>query len=450
MSEKIRYYSTAGQAPVRSFPEVLFEGQPPDGGLYMPTRIPAMDPGEIHALRGRPYREVALAVLSRFLEDEIPAADLERITLDAYDFDVPVERVHGRRHIIRLDRGPTASFKDFAARFMARAMQFYQRRADGDRIILVATSGDTGSAIANAFWNLEGFRVVVTYPRAEVSERQARQMNTLGGNVVAVASEAKFDQLQANAIRAFEDPDLARLRLTTANSINWCRLMPQIGYHFYGYTALEPQKGEAVVDAVSSGNFGNVTADFISKRMGKPVEKIIVSTNENDEFPNFLETGIYRPIRPSHACMSNAMNVGNPSNMRRLFDLYGGRIDRNGVVHQAPDLAALRRDAEGISVSDALTRLTIQRVYEEHGVLLEPHGAVSWAALNRYLSYTKTEPLSIATETAHPGKFPEALRAIGVEPELPGSMRGLDEKEPVFTELTGDFAEFKEFLLGLG
>jgi len=449
-SEKIRYYSTAGKAPLRAFPEVLFEGQPSDGGLYMPTRIPVLDPDELHALRGRPYREVALAVLSRFLRNEIPEADLERITLEAYNFEVPVERVHDRRHIIRLDRGPTASFKDFAARFMARAMQFYQRREDAGRIILVATSGDTGSAIANAFWNLEGFRVVVTYPKDEVSERQARQMNTLGGNVIAVASLAKFDQLQANAIRAFEDPDLVRLRLTTANSINWCRLMPQIGYHFYGYTALEPEKGEPVVDAVSSGNFGNVTADFISKRMGKPVGKILVSTNENDEFPNFLETGIYRPLRPSHACMSNAMNVGNPSNMRRLFDLYGGRIDRNGVVHKPPDLEAMRRDAEGISVSDALTRLTIQRVYETYGVLLEPHGAVSWAALHRYLSYTGGEPLCLATETAHPGKFPEALREIGVEPDLPESMQGLDEKRQEFVELGGDFAEFKEFLLGLG
>lgn len=448
--ERILYYSTAGKAPLRTFPDVLFEGQPPDGGLYMPARIPEVTPDELHALRGRPYREVALAVLSLFLCEEIPKADLERITFDAYDFDVPVERVHDRRHIIRLDRGPTASFKDFAARFMARTMQFYQRRKDAGRIILVATSGDTGSAIANAFWNLEGFRVVVVYPKHEVSERQARQMNTLGGNVIAAASLAKFDQLQANAIRAFEDPDLARLRLTTANSINWCRLMPQIGYHFYGYTALEPEKGEPVVDAVSSGNFGNVTADFISRRMGKPVARIIVATNENDEFPNFLETGIYRPIRPSHACLSNAMNVGNPSNMRRLFDLYGGRIDRTGVVHRQPDMAGLRKDAEGISVSDTLTRLTIQRVYETYGVLLEPHGAVSWAALHRHLSHTGTEPLSIATETAHPGKFPEALREIGVEPDLPESMKGLDDKRQEFVELTGDFAEFKEFLLGLG
>lgn len=449
MQDKIRYYSTGGKAPVVEFSEALFQGQPPDGGLYMPTRIPRMDPEEIEGLKGRPYREVALAVLSKFLSREIPEQELERITFEAYNFEVPIERVRDRRHIIRLDRGPTASFKDFAARFMARAMQHYQRSEDSERIILVATSGDTGSAIANAFWGLSGFRVVVLYPKHEVSDRQARQMNTLGGNVIALACEAKFDQLQANAISAFEDPDLKRLRLTSANSINWCRLMPQIAYHFYAYTALEPERGEPIVDAVSSGNFGNVTADFITLRMGKPVKRILVATNENDEFPGFMETGIYRPIRPSKACLSNAMNVGNPSNMRRLFDLYGGRIDRQGVVEKMPDLDALRRDAVGMTVSDALTRITIQSVYERYGVLLEPHGAVSWAALHRYLTLREEEPLSIATETAHPGKFPEALQEIGVEPELPESMKGLDEKEPGFFELSGDYDELKEFLLGL-
>ena len=449
MQDKIRYYSTAGKAPVVDFPEVLFRGQPPDGGLYMPTRIPRMDLAEIEALRGRPYREVALAVLSKFLADEIPEQELQRITFEAYNFDVPVERVHDRRHIIRLDRGPTASFKDFAARFMALTMQHYQLSEDSERIILVATSGDTGSAIANAFWRLKGFRVVVLYPKHEVSDRQARQMNTLGGNVIAVACDAKFDQLQANVMSAFEDPDLAHLRLTSANSINWCRLMPQIGYHFYGYTALEAEEGEPIVDAVSSGNFGNVTADFITLRMGKPVRRILVATNENDEFPGFMETGIYRPIHPSKACLSNAMNVGNPSNMRRLFDLYGGRIDRQGIVHKMPDLEALRRDAVGITVSDALTRITIQSVYEKHGVLLEPHGAVSWAALHRYLSLREEEPLSIATETAHPGKFPEVLQAIGVDPELPESMKGLDAKKPSFYELSVSYEEFKEFMYRL-
>ncbi len=449
MEGKIRYYSTAGKAPVKDFHEALFLGQPPDGGLYMPTQIPSLDIEEIDDLKGRPYREVALAVLSKFLHQEIPKAELEKITFDAYNFEVPIENIHDRRHIIRLDQGPTASFKDFAARFMARTMQFFQQTEDTGRVILVATSGDTGSAIANAFLDLEGFRVVVTYPKHEVSERQARQMNTLGGNIMALSCDTKFDQLQANAFRAFEDPDLSGLRLTSANSINWCRLMPQIGYHFYSYTALNPEKGEPIVDAVASGNFGNVTADFIARRMGKPVSRILVTTNENDEFPGFLETGIYRPIRPSHACLSNAMNVGNPSNMRRLFDLYNGRIDRDGVVHKMPDLAALRKHAEGISISDSLTRLTIQRVYETYGVLLEPHGAVSWAALHRYLSYKKEEPLCIATETAHPGKFPEALRDIGVEPELPESMKGLDEKEQKFTELSGDYETLKEFLLGL-
>jgi threonine synthase len=450
MSDRILYYSTSGNAPLVGFREALFRGQPPDGGLYMPTRIPTISAEQIQGLKGRPYREVAFEVLLAFLEHEIPRSELERITFDAYNFEVPIERVHDRRYIIRLDRGPTASFKDFAARFMARTMQYFQRSEDRERIILVATSGDTGSAIAHAFLGLEGFRVVVTYPRHEVSDRQARQMNTLGGNIIAVAAEAKFDQLQANAIRAFEDPDLAGLNLTSANSINWCRLMPQVGYHFYSYTAVEARKDEPIIDSVSSGNFGNVTADFLTMRMGKPVRKIIVATNENDEFPCFLETGLYRPIRPSRACLSNAMNVGNPSNLRRLFNLYGGAVERDGTVRKLPDLEALRRDAVGISVSDHCTRLTIQEVYERYGVVLEPHGAVSWAALKRYLALRGEETLCVATETAHPGKFPEVLKQIGVEPELPESMKGLDDKEPRCVELPGDYAALKELLLGLG
>jgi len=449
MEERILYYSTSGNSPIVDFREALFQGQPPDGGLYMPTRIPRLAQEKIESLKGRPYREVAYEVLSSFLAREIPGHELEQITFDAYNFEVPIERIHDRRHIIRLDRGPTASFKDFAARFMARAMQYFQSSEDRERIILVATSGDTGSAIANAFLGLKGFRVVVAYPKYEVSDRQARQMNTLGGNIIAVAADAKFDQLQSNAIQAFEDPDLTGLNLTSANSINWCRLMPQIGYHFYSYTALDAKKGEAVLDAVSSGNFGNVTADFLTLRMGKPLQRILVATNENDEFPSFLETGIYRPIRPSKACLSNAMNVGNPSNLRRLFDLYGGKVDRNGTVHALPDLASLRRDAVGISVSDHCTRMTIQEVYEHYGVLLEPHGAVSWAALKRYLALREEEPLCVATETAHPGKFPEMLREIGVEPELPEGMKGLDEKETRFVELSGRYDDFKEFLLSL-
>ena len=446
---KIRYYSTAGKSPLVDFREALLIGQPPDGGLYMPTEIPSLSGDEIEDLRDRPYREVAFQVIHKFLKDDIPQADLHAITEDAYNFDVPIERIHKRRHIIRLDRGPTASFKDFAARFMARAMQHFTRSAEQELIILVATSGDTGSAIANAFHKLKGLKVVVSYPRHEVSPRQAKQMNSLGDNVIAIASEGKFDQLQANVIRAFGDPDLKKINLTSANSINWCRLMPQTGYHFYSYTSLAEKKGETIVDSVASGNFGNVTADFITKRMGKPVERIIVATNENDEFPVLMETGIYSPIHPSKACMSNAMNVGNPSNMRRLFDLYGGNIDREGNVHRMPDMEALRRDVTGIAITDHLTRQTIREAYETHGILLEPHGAVAWAALKRYLSTRRDEPLCVATETAHPAKFPEVLQEIGVEPEMPGSMQGLDNLKSDFVELSSDYQEYKEFLLSL-
>ena len=448
--DPIRYYSTNGRAPLVTFREALFQGQPPDGGLYMPTRIPVFSLDEIWALKGRSYPEVAFSCLRSFLQEEIPEDALWEITRRAYDFPVPLERVTERRYLLRLDQGPTASFKDFAARFMARAMQYFAQAHEEPRIILVATSGDTGSAIANAFHGLSGLTVVVLYPRDEVSLRQAKQMNTLGGNVVAVSAQAKFDQLQALAMKAFEDEDLHFLRLTSANTINWGRLMPQVGYHFYAYTALAEEKGERIVDSVASGNFGNVTADFLCLRMGKPIEKIIVATNENDEFPAFLETGIYQPLRPSKACLSNAMNVGNPSNLRRLFDLYGGRIDREGRIEQMPDLKALRKDAVGFSISDHLTRLTIREVYEDYGVILEPHGAVAWAALKRFLDDREDEPLAVATETAHPAKFPEVLHEFGVSPELPPSLQGLDERPSKVVEMAGRYEELKELLLQLG
>jgi threonine synthase len=448
--EPIRYYSTNGRVPLVHFREALFQGQPPDGGLYMPSRIPAFSLDDLWALKGRSYPEVAFFCLKGFLLGEIPEEVLWKITESAYDFPVPLEHVTARRYLLRLDQGPTASFKDFAARFMARTMQYFTASSEEHRIILVATSGDTGSAIANAFHNLSGLTIVVLYPRDEVSLRQAKQMNTLGGNVVAVASPEKFDQLQALAMKAFEDPDLEDLRLTSANSINWGRLMPQVAYHFYAYTSLAEKKGERIVDSVASGNFGNVTADFLSLRMGKPVERIIVATNENDEFPAFLETGIYRPVRPSRACISNAMNVGNPSNLRRLFDLYGGKIDRDGRVHRMPDLDSLRKDARAVSISDHLTRLTIQEVFDHYGVVLEPHGAVAWAALKRYLDGRPDEPLAVATETAHPAKFPEVLHEFGVRTALPPSLQGLDERPSEVVEITGYYEELKELLLRLG
>jgi threonine synthase len=447
--EPIRYYSTGGKAPAVSFREAIFTGQPPDGGLYMPTEIPRLSLGELWELRGRPYHEIAFRALRPFLVPEMPEEELWRITKEAYDFPVPVERVWGRRYLLRLDQGPTASFKDFAARFLARAMQYFARESNDQRIILVATSGDTGSAVANAFHGLEGLKVVVLYPAREVSQRQAKQMNTLGGNVVAVACEAKFDQLQALVMRAFEDRELSHLNLTSANSINWGRLLPQVGYHLYSYLSVAETKEDRPVDSVASGNFGNVTADFLAMRMGKPVSRIVVATNENDEFPAFMETGIYKPIKPSRACLSNAMNVGNPSNLRRLFHLYGGSIDRQGNILRMPDMDALRRDAVGISISDHTTRLTIQEAYERYGIILEPHGAVAWAALKRYLWDRSEDTLAVATETAHPAKFPEVLEEMGVEVELPQSLRGLDERPSHELKIEGSYSELRELLMSL-
>jgi threonine synthase len=459
MMGKIMYKSVGGSggSPLADFGEVLFRGQAPDGGLYVPTEIPGFSQAEIRAMRHKPYQEVASSVMYKFLrDDDLPEEKLREIVHDAYDFPVPIERVHGNRYIIRLDQGPTASFKDFAARLMARVMHYYIKekpdtpcrlfeKLDKGLNILVATSGDTGAAIAAAYHGLPGIKVIVTYPIDEVGHVQARMIDKWGDNVTAIACHASFDQLQKNNIRAFSDPDLKGKNNTSANSINWCRQWPQISYHWFAYTSLA-DSGETILDSVSSGNFGNVTADFYAWRMGKPNRRIIVATNENDEFPVFMETGVYRPIK-SKNCLSNAMNVGNPSNMRRLFHLYGGEIGSDGVVRRMPDLEKMRRDAVSFYITDDLTRATAEEAWRNHGIVLEPHGAVSYAALTRYEMLTGDDGLRVSTETAHPAKFPGFLRDLGIEFDVPETLKGLEEARSNSLEMSGEYEEFKEFLL---
>ena len=279
---------------------------------------------------------------------------------DAYNYEVPVEKVYDGKYVLRLDRGPTCSFKDFAARLMGRLIQYFLRQEGKEILILTATSGDTGSAVAHAFFGLDNIKVVVLFPEKEVTERQRRQMTTLGKNVFPLAVEGKFDDCQALVKQAFADPDLKGLNLSSANSINIGRLLPQAVYYFYAHSRVAPQ-GEAVVFSVPSGNFGDLMGGLIALKMGLPVHKYVVATNENDEFPNFMKTGIYEPIRPSKNCISNAMNVGHPSNLARLFSLYGGQMDETGRVSRQPDLQAMRRELYAVSITDEETRNTIRR-----------------------------------------------------------------------------------------
>ncbi len=454
----MRYYSTNRYLPggfgrLISFKEALFLGQAPDGGLFMPERIPDLDLHALRKLKGRPYAETAFLVLNTFLKDDLDPTALHAICEDAYDFPVPLEPAGdlsaplgaGKTWIIRLDQGPTASFKDFAARFLARTMRALKDRKE-TMTVLVATSGDTGGAVGDAFKGLPGVRVFILYPAHEVSPLQKRQLDTIDGNVQSIALEGKFDDCQNLVKRAFSDPGFRKLGLTSANSINFGRILPQAVYYAYAWNELAA--GEPMVFSVPSGNFGDAFGCELMRRMGLPVKKLILATNDNDEFPRFLKTGLYEKISPSLDCLSNAMNVGHPSNLARFFDLYGGTVDKNGVVYKPPDRQVMLEHLYSTSVSDDETRAAIKRVHERLKAVLEPHGAVGWVGLERYRAETGDLAPAGALETAHPAKFPETIReVIGIDPEPPPSLRDLADREGEAIPMHNDYAALKKLLL---
>ncbi|MCX6306025.1 MAG: threonine synthase [Bacteroidetes bacterium] len=453
MEQPLLFYSTNLQAEAVPFSQALLRGQAPDRGLYLPQSVPQISQDDIAGYSGLPYHEIAFDVIRRYLVGQIGEGELRELVRDAYDYPVPLEKVSGRKYVMRLDQGPTASFKDFAARMMGRLMQHYLKLNGQKLLILTATSGDTGSAVANAFFGLDNIQVVVLYPRLEVTGRQRKQMTTLGRNVHVLALDAKFDDCQALVKQAFSDPELEHLSLSSANSINIGRLIPQIVYYFYAFSRLAMENHpERIIFSVPSGNFGDMMGGILAMRMGLPVKKFIIATNANDEFPNYLETGKYEKVEPSRNCISSAMNVGHPSNLARLVALYGGMMDEKGNIHRPADMALMRKEIFSVSISDLLTRETIRKAYLEQHVLLEPHGAVGWAGLMEYLKINpmddRQEQLCVSLETAHPAKFPEEIRQLtGLDPPLPASLEGLDEKPEFINSLPVDYLDFKKFLL---
>lgn len=457
MKNVIRYYSTNRNITdikdftpftgLVSFKEALLIGQAPDEGLFMPDSIPSLSFDEIMNLKGLPYKKTAMLVAEAFLKGDIPNETLQKIIDDSYNFPVPLEKVHNRKYVMRLDQGPTASFKDFAARMMARLMSYC--RGDDKRLnVLVATSGDTGSAVGDAFRGVLGIDVYILYPSGEVSGRQKKQLDSIGDNVQAISVEGKFDDCQSLVKQAFSDPDFTGMNLTSANSINFGRILPQIAYYVYAYANLAQEPDEELIFSVPSGNFGDALGCEYSRRMGLPVKKLLMPTNENDEFPRFLRTGIYEKVSPSRACLSNAMNVGHPSNLARFFDLYGGNVDRMGAVHKYPDLKLMKRHIFSVSVSDEETRKTIKNAYDRYGVILEPHGAVGWKGLEIYLFEYGDHPLCVSLETAHPAKFPEEINALlNITPELPQSMKDIDRRNGMALQLSAEYKNFKKFLI---
>jgi len=450
MSEHIQFYSTNLQAPVVSFRNALLKGLAPDRGLYMPVTIPVIDKSMIDDFIEMPYYDIAFRVMWNYVKGDIPENDFYAIVKDAYNYNIPLEHVRDNSYIMRLDQGPTASFKDFAARMMGRLINYYLRLENRKLIILTATSGDTGSAIANAFYGLDNINVIVLYPETEVTNRQRKQMTTLGKNVQVLSLDGKFDDCQALVKQAFSDPELSYLPLSSANSINIGRLVPQIVYYFYAWAKLKSKtKSSDIVFSVPSGNFGDMMGGVLAMKMGLPVHKFIIAVNDNDEFPKLLDTTQYAKIEPSRNCISSAMNVGHPSNLARLIALYGGVMNEQGNISKQPDYDMLRKEIFSKSINDDQTRQTIKHVWEKYNVLLEPHGAVGWSGLEAFLleEPESADRLFVSLETAHPAKFPEEIEKIlGIDPELPESLKGLEEKEEFITKLGNNYEAFKRFL----
>jgi len=446
--EPILLYSTNGQAPAVNLREALLKGQAPDRGLYLPRAFPRFSSSELKEFCQLAYPDIAFEVLRRYTVGIIEDEALLKICHDAYNYKVPLEPVYEGVHVMRLDQGPTASFKDFAARMMARLIGRFVREAGQSLTILTATSGDTGSAVASAFHGIEGIRVLVLFPVDEVSERQRKQMTTLRQNIRTIAVSGKFDDCQALVKQAFADPELSSLSLSSANSINIGRLLPQSVYYFYAASRLAPSQ-EPMIFCVPSGNFGDMMGAVIAKQMGLPMHKLVVPVNGNDAFPQFLRTGNYRKIDPSRNCLSNAMNVGHPSNLARLVAIYGGRMDHSGHISAVPDLAAMQKDLFSSSVSDDQTRATILSAWQKYRLLLEPHGAVAWRGFEDYLG---VEPLNgrmaAVLETAHPAKFPDEIELIlGFSPQVPPALLALDRIAEDYDTMNVDYDDFKKYLV---
>jgi len=448
--DKLNLYSTNHKAATVSFSEALLKGIAPDRGLYMPEELPQFSKEEIDAFSSMDYFEIAYEVIKKFLVGEIEDRELYELIKDAYNYEVPLEKVVDNKFILRLDQGPTASFKDFAARMMGRLMNYYLTKQKRNLLILTATSGDTGSAIANAYYGLDNIKVVVLFPENEVTSRQRKQMTTLGKNIQIISIDGKFDDCQAIVKEAFADTDLDYLNLSSANSINIGRLIPQTVYYFYSFAKL--RKGNSdddVIFSVPSGNFGDMMGGVLAMKMGLPIKKFVIATNENDVFPTFMKSGEYKIIDPSKNCISSAMNVGHPSNMSRLIALYEGVMDEKGNISKMPDLELMKNEIFAVSINDQRTRENIKETWDNYKVMLEPHGSVGWAGLLEYLKVNNetSDQLCISLETAHPAKFPEEIiKILNIDPELPPSLESLEEKTESLNELENNYKAFKDYL----
>lgn len=431
----MKYYSTNKNAPDATLEEAVVKGLAADRGLYMPAEIKKLPVSFFEEIDKLSFQEIAYRVADAFFGSDIPAETLKQIVYDTLSFDVPAVKVKDDIYSLELFHGPTLAFKDVGARFMARLLGYFIRKEGKKQVnVLVATSGDTGSAVANGFLGVEGIHVYVLYPKGKVSEIQEKQFTTLGNNITAIEINGTFDDCQALVKSAFMDKELnEHMQLTSANSINVARFLPQAFYYFYAYAQMKKLgKADNLVICVPSGNFGNITAGLFGKCMGLPVKRFIAANNRNDIFYQYLKTGVYSP-KSSVATIANAMDVGDPSNFARIYDLYGGSHE------------AITKEISGEAYTDEQIRETVQAVYNETGYLLDPHGACGYRALAEQLQSGET---GVFLETAHPAKFLQTVESIiGVEVQIPEKLQAFMEGKKESVPMEKDFASFKSYLM---
>ncbi len=430
------YYSTSGHAPKASLQEAVVKGLAPDKGLYMPERIPTIPKAFFNNIGDMSLQDIAYVVANTLFGEDIESETLKNIVNDTLNFDIPLVHVDENRYSLELFHGPTLAFKDVGARFMARLLSYFNKKnGTKDVNVLVATSGDTGSAVANGFLGVPGVNVYVLYPKGKVSKIQEAQFTTLGKNITALEVSGTFDDCQALVKNAFMDVELnEKMQLTSANSINVARFLPQMFYYFYAYAQLARQGMplDNIVISVPSGNFGNITAGLIGKKMGLPIKRFIAANNKNDIFYQYLLTGEYNP-RPSIATIANAMDVGAPSNFARVLDLYGNSHD------------AIVSEISGCTYTDDQIAETLRDTYNKTNYLLDPHGAVGYRSL---LEGLNDNEIGVFLETAHPAKFKEAVESIiNTNITIPAKLAAFMKGNKSTVKMSSSFSSLKKYLM---
>jgi threonine synthase len=430
----MKFYSTNNKSLKVDLRQAVTQGLAPDNGLYMPETINRLPDNFFKNIRQKSFQEIAFDVALNLLGDDVPSDELKKIVEHTIQFDAPLVEIENDVYALELFHGPTLAFKDFGARFMSRLLGYFANQQQKEIIILVATSGDTGSAVANGFLEVPGTKVVVLYPSGKVSEIQEKQFTTLGKNITALEVDGTFDDCQQMVKQAFVDDELKQQYfLTSANSINIARLVPQSFYYFYAYSKL-PVKDQPIVFSIPSGNFGNLTGGLLAKKMGLPIQKFIASTNINDVVPQYLLSQTFNP-RASRQTISNAMDVGNPSNFVRMLDLFGG------------DFGKLSNEISGYSFSDSETERAMREVFTNKQYVMDPHGAVAYLGLKKFIRTFDKPCTGIFAETAHPAKFKSVVEeTLNTTVRIPQELQKFLQHPKISTPLRNDYQHLKEFL----